>query len=423
MMHKVVVNSLVPNENNTVFLADIANINTDNNVIVDTLPIKNNIINSEELVGYSVQDNKYIDDDFNLIDSLGTIAYVNKEYGFTGVLRASKSTKSVVKNKIRHKLIVLNLLWIKTDTLKQLKQYSLLANSKNPIDITSQGLKVLEQSWVGNGFSKVLYLDNFGASANFNNFCSKLTKEEFISSLEVKKHLSENCGSSSEVKDEQRLNEETTNVIEKEPSEIIEDTKTEKEDASAQVNKELLEIISNLENKLSKIIEKETTLNEIVNSISNKQDELSKKIENTSDNKNNDDNENLISVNTIVESGAIVRKVLDTYDNSYEIMLKTLSVGDNVSLPFDYYSKIKVIQKKMLSCTGTMTFEALSTIKFDEMSQRNIFVYLYVNERQQIVRLLVLKEFNDEIVTDNDIQEYYSKYLKWKKEASTRFSI
>lgn len=423
MMHKVLVNSLVPNENNTIFLADIANINADNNVVVDTLPIKSNIINSEELVGYSVQDNKYIDDDFSLVDSLGTIAYVNKEYGFTGVLRASKSTKTVVKNKIKHKLIVLNLIWIKTDTLKQLKQYSSLANSKNPIDITSQGLKVLEQSWVGNGISKVLYLDNFGASANFSNFCSKLTKEEFISSLEVKKHLSENCGSSSEVKDGQRLNEETTNVIEKEPSEIIEDTKTEKEDASAQVNKELLGIISNLENKLSKIIEKETTLNEIVNNISNKQDELSKKIEKTSDNKNNDDNENLISVNTIVESGAVVRKVLDTYDNSYEIMLKTLSIGDNVSLPFDYYSKIKVIQKKMLSCTGTMTFEALSTIKFDEMSQRNMFVYLYVNERQQIVRLLVLKEFNNEIVTDNDIQEYYSKYLKWKKEASTRFSI
>lgn len=419
MAHKIIVNSLVPNENNTVFVVDSTNINSDNNVVVGVLPINND----SEIIGYSAKDNKYTDDDFSLTDSLGTIAYVNNEYGFTGVIRPSKSTKSVIKNNIKHKLIVLNLLWIKTDTLKQLKQYSLLANSKNPIDVTNQGLKVLEQDWVGKGISKVLYLDNFGTSNNFSSFCSRLTKEEFISSLYSELHIDKNYDSSSETKNEQYIKEETANEDEKEQTETIEATKTEKEDASAQVNKELLNIISNLENRLSEIIEKEDALKEIVNNISNKQDELSEKVENTSANKNNDDNENMISVNTIVESGAVVRKVLDTYDNSYEIMLKTLSVGDNVSLPFEYYSKIKVIQKKMLSCTGTMTFEALSTIKFDEMSQRNIFAYLYVNERQQIVRLLVLKEFNDRIITDSDIQEYYAKYLKWKKEASTRFSI
>ena len=110
---------------------------------------------------------------------------------------------------------------------------------------------------------------------------------------------------------------------------------------------------------------------------------------------------------------------LNTSELVYELILKALRKGDTISIPLNYFKKLKTTIRKNLFLSMSCTkYTALVDIRISDTSKDNLFALVEYDEDLEYTRITALKSYNSNKVDENDILVYEMDYNKWKKENS-----
>ena len=103
----------------------------------------------------------------------------------------------------------------------------------------------------------------------------------------------------------------------------------------------------------------------------------------------------------------------------YESILKLLKVNDSISIPIEYYKKLCVKHKRNVFISMDCTrYTAISEIRLASKALENILAIVDYNELAKDVRITILKEFDNNMVSEDDISILEVKYNKWKRNNS-----
>lgn len=177
------------------------------------------------------------------------------------------------------------------------------------------------------------------------------------------------------------------------------------------INREQAEIVQ-LKQDLSEKCKRLSTILE-THSIETNDSESEAKNESKSEGKSN--NKTILEVLDIytIDSAETKQHITTPSDIMSEAVLKYLSVGDSVTIPYEYFCKLRVVMQGMLESNQKQTiFKALVTLKFDADSESDMFVLVDCDSETQHVVIEVLKAYNPYKVSDMEIAKYKLSYNK-----------
>jgi hypothetical protein len=198
---------------------------------------------------------------------------------------------------------------------------------------------------------------------------------------------------------------------------VAEETKKE-ESSSVKDIDTLSKILDSIESRLSEVISREKVLDEREKELIDKSSKLNKMLARAEASEVGTVTDTILNVDNIFKINETPTDLKEQPDYIYEMILKVLNTGDMITLPLSYFSKIKCYMVKNLEANMSFTkYKALGTIKFDSRLDNNIFAVIDYDEEEQTVKVTVLKKYNDETVTENEIAAYMVKYNKWRKQS------
>lgn len=199
----------------------------------------------------------------------------------------------------------------------------------------------------------------------------------------------------------------------------------------AEASKSRLEAISQREAELSK---KEAELSAKTRIISDREIELKDKfkeaeelkhtlaeaIEVAKDNTVDKISTQVIDVQNIVSLNEQAVDAASTSDMIlYESMLKAVMTSDSISIPRDLYNKLIVTLKKHLSMNRDYTeYRAIVQLRFDRTGTAFMLAVVDYKEELDYVRVTVLKPYNTEQVSQEELLDYEIRYNEWRKKFS-----
>lgn len=319
---------------------------------------------------------KLRNEEFTLEESNGTLAYVNNKNHFYGIFKE-------VSGK-------LGLFWITKEHLEEQKEVKIsnMVNLSNSLDVSDLGEKVFESLWYkpfGKDFAKPRVLKAFPYRL--------YSLREFL----VKTNLKEAIIKEGE---EVRINNDNVKVLDK----------TEKNTDKSTLK---IEDINNTDNN---------TFNKKDISSGEKFNMHTEGTYMVNNPEKSEQSNTVASVSSIISFGNVPRKKYDsifTRNLIYEIILKAIKVGDRVTIPNEYMQTVKCYMLKSLESNLSMTkYKSISKIKFSNESPESILAVVDYDEESEFTIITVLKEFNDEQISDNDIQYYTMEYNKLKRRES-----
>jgi hypothetical protein len=390
------------------------------NVYIDTNRLK-------EIDGYNSETNTFKDDKYNINECYGTLAFVNKKEKFYGVLKDRNGALSVT------------LVTFKTveENPEEFNKYSNI-NGKL-VDITQYGLDVLKkQFWkekISNSINSVATIKSLSRQTmcKVEDFIEMLKQQDEATTIKNKEETKINSEPAVDKKEEfkQTIEEKpkpqaiTSEIAEDKQPEIennnekhvAEETKKE-ESSSVKDIDTLSKILDSIESRLSEVISREKVLDEREKELIDKSSKLNKMLARAEASEVGTVTDTILNVDNIFKINETPTDLKEQPDYIYEMILKVLNTGDMITLPLSYFSKIKCYMVKNLEANMSFTkYKALGTIKFDSRLDNNIFAVIDYDEEEQTVKVTVLKKYNDETVTENEIAAYMVKYNKWRKQS------
>lgn len=384
-------------------------------------------------------------DTIPVFKSYGTLAYVNNEYNFYGILKERNKGVGII--------------WVSKEKAEKDDRFDSLCNRYGELlDITSEGLDVLDKSW-NKGFKSSILSDSL------RQFPCK--KEIFYESIGVK------VETDGDIEDEQldmnNITEEAKNKpteIEKTPIENVEDTRTEEvcdtysnsTDAQTDKNEDnrQIDILGTVEESVteeskaeseekksgSELKTEQRISMDLFNSymsdiearlieVSKREEEIAKreaelieasnKINNILANADSYSVDNIVDVildvDIVANNSVITDNKYVCTDYTYEMILKLLHKGDCISIPFDYYSKLKPVVKKMLECNKSYNiYKVLVEISFNKASNENLVAIIDCDETINKVTIHILKPYNTDKMLDSQLKDYLTMYYSWRKQ-------
>lgn len=237
--------------------------------------------------------------------------------------------------------------------------------------------------------------------------------------LETQQSVQEETQESLETSETQETVEEITEstVIEKEETkEIIEDKEELFKGTSNNSNEMLLEFEKSLEKRLENIIEREKVIKEKEKELIEKSSRLNKVLARAESGEVNNIVNTLLEVDNVYVDGVEHKRVNLKQDYVYEMLLKTVSIGDMITISKDYFTRLKVYMRKNLESNISYTkYKAISTIKFHSEVKENIVALVNYDESLDGIQLTILKDYDDTEFTEDDLARYILQYNKWRK--------
>lgn len=348
---------------------------------VDNNRVVHGRIEQAKIPTFNTKTRRYINDEVNIEESVGTLLFVNNEHNFYGVLRLL-GTK-------------LTLEWITKQNLLEDKNYNKIANIHNlPIDITSQGLRVFNKNWLP--FAKQIFVSEINYKMT--------TKEKFMQDI---------TGVVESVEKDIK-NEEPTLYETKEDTQINRENNKDTENTNENINIDLVKRLVELEKREEAVREKEKDLTEKSNRLSR----LLAKLETV-------DIDKAVGAMVDVDDISTFDKREDSSiskaDLATEFSLKIASSGDIVTISKDYYSKVFWLTRKTLEQNVAYTmYKLMVSLKFERESEYSIFGIIDYNEDLDVVKFKVLKSYSKSGITEHEISDFHLEYLKDRKVQSMR---
>lgn len=338
-----------------------------------------------------------------LKDYLYTAAFVNREYGFYGLMKDKDG--------------VLTVIIMTTEDAERNKNRILNIEDKNIVEI---GLEIFEKEWARKIKGRVkclVWKDNRYFPLGVEKFM------QHIGAIEKQEETTEVV--EQEVVEILEQEKETVEQVENENKHTIEELETVKHADS--IESEDGDMSENAGQEIEKAMEKYYTTRKEKEELEKREAEANElankamKLINTVSSNSLDTIED-----TILEIGDIItmneekdeNKVVQS-DFVYELMLKTIKKNDSISIPMKYFRKLKTTIRRNLflnmSCTK---YTALTDIKFNNTDKNNIFAVVEYDESLEDVRISVLKSFSSVRIEDSELVYYELNYNKWRKEHS-----
>ena len=377
---------------------------------------------------------KYYGDVVTIAKSIGTLAYINTEHKFYGILKFTYSGKPM-------------LMWISYDNFWNDDKNENVCNIKNDlIDITDQGEAVLSKDWfkgvksmtVDNLLSRRTSLIDFKIAVGFSQPNTPLEEEgsdintttddvntttddinttaddintaTIVENENTVDKIDESIASFNDtyIEDEDDdtvgidINEENTEETELNNNTIDNNTNIDLNDL---IKREAELMIKQMElNRLQSELEKKTRrIDELLQSLENKEftDVISKMIE-------------VDNIYTFED-----RVQLNEYGQSdymSEMVLKYISNNDTVTISKAYYSKLCTYMIKQLDANLSYSkYSAIVKIKFESTSEYCLYAIVEYDESVNYVRLSVIKRYDTTDITDDIILQYYRQYMAIQK--------
>lgn len=101
---------------------------------------------------------------------------------------------------------------------------------------------------------------------------------------------------------------------------------------------------------------------------------------------------------------------------TYELLLKSLSRGDIITLPKSYIQTINCIKLRYLETLHKKGYVELVKIAFSKQSEENLVSILEYIDNEDFVRVYICREYDRNEVTTDDIIIYTSLYASMRKE-------
>lgn len=384
-------------------------------LLIADLDNKNTILKfdkSTKINNFDMSKKMYTGDKIEITNSIATAAYHHNKFKVYGLLNEHKG-------KVR-------IIWIKEDDFKNDSKSSLVVNMANMIDISDLGEEIFETNWSGKNFGKPLISRRVaGIQASFTTFY------DYIRNNLREYNKEHGIVTDEEIKEEVKHEVKSDTVeLDKPALEEVEDNKCNEcdnneqsngtIDENAKINSKYFDI---LESKLRNIIEREKALDEREEELIRKSTGINRLLAYT----NQLDLDGLANINIDIDNiVSFEDRKIDNVDEktktselAYELMLKALSVNDSVSIPMEYFSKLKCYVKKTLESNLKYTkFKVLSVIKINSTDTANLCALVDSDEQLDKVRITVVKEYNNSNISDEEIVKFEIQYAKLRKQMS-----
>lgn len=383
-------------------------------VIVDMMTRRHKIVNITKDVLNLVPSFRsiscnYEGDTTNLDSSEGTIAYIDKNKKYYGILKFNKGK--------------LNLYWIADiDLTPETKNTLLNSSCKNAVVLDEFSEDFLSKLWFPSGPVAIVksLKRALRSKEQFINYISgKIDSFDKIETLNV----SENTTVIEDDKDIKLENtvvgkDNTTFNFSNSTTNNISSTKTSFDFGDSKPSIVKMPNAIPTETPVPKKVAVESDKEEL-NRLS-KMDSLLSRLESLLTKLEGNDYEEavatIVNVNDIYSFDDYADDDIKQSDVVYETLLKMASQFDCISVSSEYFNKIKLYLKKTLtSSIDYSSYRAIALIRFESGSQFGILALVDYTEGNDMVRITILKRYSNKPITDEEVNKYYIHYEAIRK--------
>lgn len=126
----------------------------------------------------------------------------------------------------------------------------------------------------------------------------------------------------------------------------------------------------------------------------------------------------IVNVNDIYRFDDYHDDEIKQTDLIYETLLKMASPFDSISITREYYEKIIVrLQKPLTSSLDYSSYKSIAIIRFESGSQFGILCIIDYTEGNEMVRITILKRYDNKPITSDEINRYYIHYEQLRKKS------
>ena len=346
-------------------------------------------VSQAKIPGFNTITRRYVNDNVPIEETVGTLAFVNTEYRFYGVLKMLGNKPYLV--------------WITEEDLKVDKNYNLIANINNkPYDITHLGKSVFNKNWLS--VTKQLFVSSVQYKLlGYEKFMEIIGSRE-INKNDVKPINNVKPTNISKVSNNKSVEESINNNI---------NANDNNSDKLSDIEKDIIRRLVEIEKREESLAKKEAELSEKSTRLSN----ILAKIEG-----NEIDNiiSTIIDIDELIEFDVEPVDELTKSDFAIEMSIKMLNHGDVISIHQDYFKKLHCLTKKTLESNLAYTnYKIMASIKFERNSEYSVFGIVEYNSDSSYVKFNVLKPFSNKEIKDEEVANYFVEYTKWRKSRAT----
>lgn len=411
-------------------------------------PISKETITKVNSDKFNIETQNYSGDLVSICDSYGTLAYVNTEYNFYGILKERNKGVGII--------------WVSKENAEKDEKFNSLCNRCGELlDITSEGLAVFDNSWK-KGFKSSILSDSlrqfpckreiFDNSLGINIEAIEDSEDEQLNiaeytteteekSVELEELLIENVDDAvvenvdntySNVKEAvieenkyTKRNEEV-NLVNKDTAEENKcETKKNKSESSESLDESISKdmfkaYMKDIESRLIEVSKREEEVTKRETELAEAYNKINGILDKADTYSVNSIVDTLVDVDLVVNNSTIVDNTFDCADHTWEMILKMLHIDDHISIPFDFYRKLKPLVKRSLEQTKNgLIYKLLAEIYFNKTSNENLVVIIDCDETIKKVTLHILKPYNKDKMLDYQINDFLIKYASWRKNVMT----
>ena len=380
-------------------------VNSKNKKILYLVDILNRTYRS--IVRDTCNSTKYQQSEVTVCESSGTLAYVNKEYGFYGILRERQGGASII--------------WIEANALFNDSRISNIINNTDELcDITEYGLDVLEKSWNNKLKTCTTCKDLSWRLIGKNEFLVSIGA--LAPSEEVEPEGTDDVANTNKdlantnIEEEPRIEiKEFLHENEQSFEENLKQTKENVRDKS-EIRELFNSYLKTIEDRIDDIKDREQALRNKESDLQNKFNKLNNLYSNYDGTELYKLNEEVLDLDLVVSNGNVEVSIKDKPDYVWELMLKLLSENDSISISHEYYEKLHILPKKQLEANLSYTrYKSLASLKFNKNDPNNLVVMIEFDDTLPYVRINVIKPYGLNTFEPEEIRDYLTKYADWKR--------
>ena len=125
---------------------------------------------------------------------------------------------------------------------------------------------------------------------------------------------------------------------------------------------------------------------------------------------------NDFEVDTVVTVDGVNKYRYSTEYIVYELMLKSVQAGDIISIPFDYYRKLKTFIKKGIWQSVDYTkYKCIAEIRLNPNIDDNLLCIVNYDESNEWVKIEVLRQFSIRKATDQEVAMFSIEIAKQQR--------
>ncbi len=326
----------------------------------------------------------YEGDIITLDKSEGTIMYVDKHKKYYGILKCTKKG--------------LNLYWIAdVDITPETKNKLLNSSCRNAIVLDSFDDKMTLSNWIPKA--------NIAIVKSLNR--ALRSKQQFKDYIEGRIHNfnEQPHEADNKVDDTKATEQNTASAVD---NTVVDNAFGVTTETSGQRQIVKVPVAVNLDQEQLKRFER-------MDALMNKMDSLLSKLEG---HEYEEAVATIVNVNDIYSFDDYADDEIKQSDIVYETLLKMASQYDSISISSEYFNKIKIYLKKTLtSSIDYSSYKAIALIRFESGSQFGILGLVDYTEGNELVRITILRRYNNRPITDEEVNRYYIHYEALRKKS------